>query len=252
MGLLDGVGNLFSDELPTFLGLLIPFAGILIPGLVIIAISSPSRRRRSSSPALGLALQSAGGMADPPAAMVGAPVAAPERRAMKDPDELAWLCERLRESDIFEGLTDHELRLVAGIGERRAVAAGERLAHAGSRGENIYLILSGEFRLLTNTQGEIPVRMAHAGETVPLAAIIDPPVLVTTIEAIPDCEVFAIPRGRLLELFDVQPMIGLQVYRAAAKAFEHRYRKSLDGLVAALRVALQPSRAEVRTPQPQE
>jgi CRP-like cAMP-binding protein len=69
--------------------------------------------------------------------------------------------------------------------------------------------------------------------------LLDPPLLVTTVEAAVDGEVFAIPRLRLLELFDLQPMIGLQVYRAAAKVFEGRYRKTLDGLVTALRSALQ-------------
>ena len=71
------------------------------------------------------------------------------------------------------------------------------------------------------------MRTAHAGETVPLAVIIDPPVLVTTVEAASDGEVFAIPRKRLLDLFEKQPLIGFQVYRAAAKAFEHRYRMTL-------------------------
>jgi len=53
-------------------------------------------------------------------------------------------------------------------------------------------------------------------------------VLVTTVEASTDCEVFAIPRQPLLDLFETQPMMGFQVYRAAARAFEHRYRQTLD------------------------
>ena len=250
MGALAGAADAIGAQLPIILGLLIPFVGIVVPGIVILALATPSRHAHAPmAPAVATAGAGTGAIAvrtdSEPAAYDG-------RGA------LAWACGRLRESDIFEGLTDHELRMVASIGERRSVAAGERLARAGSRGDHRFLILNGEFRLLTHGHEEIPVRMAHAGETVPLAVIIDPPVLVTTIEAITAGEVFAIPRMRLLELFDVQPMIGLQVYRAASKSFEHRYRKSLDGLVGALKVALQSpasrteTTSEVPAEQPQE
>lgn len=252
MGILTGAADILGSQLTLILSLLIPFLGIFVPALVILAISAPSRTRRPAP----VTLVSAAG-----AATAGAPAPSFLPRSETTTGEagtsLPWACGRLRESEIFEGLTDHELRLVAGIGERRRVTAGERLARAGSRGDNLFLILDGEFRLLTHGTEEIPVRMAHPGEVVPLAVIIDPPVLVTTLEAITDGEVFAIPRMRLLDLFDAQPMIGLQVYRAASKSFEHRYRKSLDGLLGALRVAMHPNeggaatREEARTPERQ-
>jgi len=161
--------------------------------------------------------------------VVGAGSVAASPRAARPPaDELSWQCQCLRESDVFEGLTDDELRLVVAIGEQRHVAAGGRLASAGSRGETLFVVLQGEIRLLTHGPGETVVRTARVGETVPLAAIIDPPVLVTTVEAGTDCEVFAIPRQPLLDLFETRPLMGFQVYRAAARAFEHRYRQTLD------------------------
>ncbi len=229
MGFLDGAIDLFGRNLAIFLGLLIPFLGILVPALVILAFGVSHREppRVASDPA-GLATETDVEQDGPPAVSTEVAVAARERPHLMDSGELSWLCERLRESDVFEGLTDDELRLVAAIGERRQVAAGQRLASAGSRGESLFLILKGEIRLLSHTAGEDPVRVAHAGETVPLAAIIDPPVLVTTAEAATDGEVFAIPRAPLLDLLETQPMIGLQVYRAAAKSFEHRYRQTLD------------------------
>lgn len=241
MGVLDGMLDILSSQLTLIISLLIPFLGIVVPAVVILALSSSSQNRRPAT-------------VTPFPGMGGVPAPAVPTGPAEVSGDLAWVSQHLRESEIFEGLTNHELKLVAGIGERRRVAAGERLARAGSRGDSLFLILSGEFRLLTHGQGEIPVRMAHPGETVPLAVIIDPPVLVTTLEAITDGEVFALPRMRLLDLFDAQPMIGLQVYRAATKSFEHRYRKSLDGLVGALRVAMHPedreaTNEEARTPQ---
>lgn len=219
--------NIFSDNLIIFLGLMIPFAGILFPLLVLLLfqVSHPD-----SSAAEAPHPEDALDRERP------FPAPAPRRIAVSgdmgpiriDSAELTWFRDRLRESDVFEGLTDNELRYIAAIGHRRKVSAGERLAEGGSRGETLFVILEGNLRLLTHTVPEIQVRTAHAGETVPLAVIIDPPVLVTTVEAASDGEVFAIPRKRLLDLLEKQPLMGLQVYRAAAKAFEHRYRMTLD------------------------
>lgn len=162
--------------------------------------------------------------------------------AMIDEAEISGLCTRLRETDVFEGLTDHELRLIASIGERRNVRSGERLAHAGSRGVDVFTIFDGQLRLLTRrADEEATVRVAGVNETVPLAAILEPPLLVTTIEAATDGEVFAIPRSRFVDLCELQPMIGFHVYRAAAKVFEHRYRKTLDDLATSLKSVLELS-----------
>jgi hypothetical protein len=208
---------------------MIPFLGILIPVLALLLLQVGHRRPPQAAAASSEDLPAPDGLGEPfPYADTGVAIAAGQQQVPAEPEELAWLCSQLRESDVFEGLTDEELRLVAAIGLRQSVKGGERLARGGSRGETIFVILEGELRLLTHSPPEKPVRTAHAGETVPLATIIDPPVLVTTVEAVGDAEVFAIPRIRLLDLFDERPMIALQVYRAAAKAFEHRYRMTLD------------------------
>ncbi len=217
------------QELIVVLGLMIPFLGILIPVLALLLVQVGHRQPPETAAAPSEGLPEPDGEGEPfPHVDAGVAVGADEQQVPAEPEELARLCSQLRESDVFEGLTDEELRLVAAIGLRQSVKAGERLARGGSRGESLFVILDGELRLLTHAPPEKPVRTAHAGETVPLAAIIDPPVLVTTVEAARDAEVFAIPRIRLLDLFDEQPMIALQVYRAAAKAFEHRYRMTLD------------------------
>lgn len=207
-------------EVLIVLGLMIPFLGILVPIVVLLLfqVSRPEPPALESAPP-----------APPPGPRLReqAPPDAVRQSIVVDSDELVWFRARLRESDVFEGLTDKELRYVAAIGHRRRVSEGERLAEGGSRGEMLFVILEGELRLRTHPPAEVTVRTAHAGESVPLAVIIDPPVLVTTVEAASDGEVFAIPRARLLDLFDKQPLIALHVYRAAAKVFEHRYRMTL-------------------------
>ncbi|HSP56094.1 MAG TPA: hypothetical protein VLS25_10955, partial [Dehalococcoidia bacterium] len=127
MGALAGAADAIGAQLPLILGLFIPFVGIVVPGIVILALATPSRHAHAA-------------LAAPAVATAGAGTGAIAIRTDSEPatydgrGAVAWACGRLRESDIFEGLTDHELRMVASIGERRSVAAGERLARAGSRG----------------------------------------------------------------------------------------------------------------------
>ena len=223
MGILDGLVDLFGRESAIFVGLLIPFLGLLVPALVLLAIGLSHRVTPLVATVPGPSQED--GSTSPPATAVAE---AWPRPVHATTDQFEWQFQGLRESDVFEGLTDDELRLVVAIGELRHVAAGGRLANAGSRGENLFVILEGEIRLLSHPPTETVVRTARAGETVPLAAIIDPPVLVTTVEASTDCEVFAIPRQPLLDLLELNPMMGFQVYRAAARSFEHRYRRTLD------------------------
>lgn len=215
------MSDLFSEEAALILGLMIPFLGILVPVLVIGALGLSHRMVHPPR-----AFQTDGDSADATAPSPTTPLA--DARTTAQSDQLAALCERLRESDLLEGLTDDELRQVASIGAHTHVTAGERLVQAGNRGEAVYLILKGEMRLLTHAPVEIPVRIARPGEAIPLAAIIDPPVVVTTVEAVTNCDLFAIPRRPLLDLLEANPAMGFQVYKSAAKLFEHRYRRILE------------------------
>jgi hypothetical protein len=218
-----------SDNLIIILGLLIPFAGIIFP-LLVLLIFQVRHPETAAAPGMEEAAPATSRSTHHPAAPVPGARTIPgdTRPILIDSAELTWFRDRLRESDVFGGLTDGELRYIAALGHRRTVRAGDRLAEGGSRGDMLFLVLEGQLRLLTHTLPELPVRIAHAGETVPLAAIIDPPVLVTSVEAASDGEVFAIPRKKLLYLLEKQPLIGFHVYRAAAKAFEQRYRSTLE------------------------
>jgi len=227
MGSLEDLFDLVGRESAIFVGLLIPFLGLLVPALVLLAIGLSHRMAPhvaagpdDLSPDAGAAAAGFG--------VQSAAVAVPSGASLATPDELSWQSQSLRESDIFEGLTDDELRLVVAIGEQRHVPAGGRLADAGSRGQTLFVIMQGKIHLLSHPPAEAVVRTARAGETVPLATIIDPPVLVTSVVAGTDCEVFAIPRQPLIDLLEMYPPMGFQVYRAVARAFEHRYRHTLD------------------------
>ncbi len=102
--------------------------------------------------------------------------------------------------NIFKGLTDSELRMVAAIGKRQLVRDGDNLTSAGTRAADLYTIFEGRLKVLTQSGGgdteDSATRVAGPRETVPLAAI------------------------------------------SVAQAFEERYRHTLDSLAESLKTVL--------------
>ncbi|MFQ5381941.1 MAG: Crp/Fnr family transcriptional regulator [Dehalococcoidia bacterium] len=166
-----------------------------------------------------------------------------ERTGPAAADVAYWVKACLSETDIFRGLTGEQLDRVVALGRWRTVERGARLGEAGEPGAEVYAILRGRLRLLSpRGSDELAVRLARTSETIPLAALMDPPLLVTGIEASDRTDVFAIPRDGLLDLCDQEPAIGLHVFRGVTATFERRYRSTLDGLLPALTRALELSR----------
>jgi hypothetical protein len=113
-----------SDELIIALGLLIPFAGILAPLIVLLLfqVSHPE------TPARPAGQEDDGGRTLPPWPLPAGGRIVPEGRPAAKPEptnvswaDVSWLSDRLGETDVFEGLTDSELARVAAIGQRRTV-----------------------------------------------------------------------------------------------------------------------------------
>lgn len=146
----------------------------------------------------------------------------------------------LREVDIFQSLTDHELRTIAGICVRRRFSPGDFFAREGTRGDHLYVIMSGQVRLSSKSEGDhLALRTIREGESVPLASLLEPPLLITTAEAIEPVEALVIDRGTLLRFCDLQPMMGMHIYRAIAGVLAHRYRVTLQQITGQLKATLE-------------
>ncbi|MBI4312275.1 MAG: cyclic nucleotide-binding domain-containing protein [Chloroflexi bacterium] len=130
--------------------------------------------------------------------------------------------------DIFRGLSSAQMSQVAALGSILSAPAGEVLGKAGERGTGIFILLSGRAELSARSgMGEMTVRIAEEGETLPLAALLGDGALITSITAMTDVEVLAIPRDNLLALFRKQPDIGSRLYANVAEILAGRYRAAL-------------------------
>jgi len=137
----------------------------------------------------------------------------------------------LKEVDFLKGLTDEQIDKVAALTQRSSVAAGTMLGTAGELGECLFILIEGEAQLSApSSVGEITVRIAEAGESFPLAALLGSGTLITSGKALTDMNLLEIPRSGLADLCSEEPAIGMRVYANIATAFVNRYGKTLAHL----------------------
>src|SRR3990172_6045799 len=103
MGILDGLADTFGEEFIVVAGLMIPFLGILVPVFVLLLVQ-PSRPRTAAAAASPDEVAVSGREGAPlPDTAPAAGIA--DSQVSPVASELEWLCQQLRESDVFEALT---------------------------------------------------------------------------------------------------------------------------------------------------
>ncbi len=144
----------------------------------------------------------------------------------------------LREVDIFQELPERYLDRIAALCDEWSFKEGDYLGFQDERGERLYIIRKGEIVVTTGSQEtDVVVRTVREREAFPIAALFKPPLLVTTTRAATDGEAFVIPRVRLLELCELEPRIGMHIFKASCEILMHRYRYTLQRLSEAVNPA---------------
>jgi cytidylate kinase len=145
--------------------------------------------------------------------------------------------------DIFSALPESRVREIAALGKVVRITEGSILASEEAVGEAVYAVLDGQVELSAESEvGRITVRIAHAGEAFPLAAIIGAGKIITRAEAMTDLELWRVDREAFQDLLKKRPEVGLPVYDAAARIMADRYRQTLSRLTHATERALTEAR----------
>jgi len=140
----------------------------------------------------------------------------------------------LQDVDVLRGLSERHLDRVAALCEETSFTKGDNLGDQNSLGHQIYIVRSGEVTATTGAQDKsLVVRTVREHQTFPVAALFEPPMQITNARAATDGTAFVIPRVRLIELCELEPRIGLHIYRAACRILMSRYRYTLDRLADA-------------------
>ena len=141
---------------------------------------------------------------------------------------VSYITHFLREVDMFSGLSERNLDRIASLCEEHAFSPGEHLGMQDERGARLYVIRDGEITVTVGSRDTgVVVRTVRTRETFPIAALMEPPILVTTTQAVTEVNAYVIPRVRLMELCELEPEIGMHIYRASCGIIMNRYRYTL-------------------------
>ena len=139
-----------------------------------------------------------------------------------------YISHFLREVDMFSGLSERNLDRIASLCEEVTIAPGEHLGMQDELGSRLYIIRDGEITVTVGSQDtDVVVRTVRGRETFPIAILMEPPILVTTTQAVTEVNAYVVPRVRLMELCELEPEIGMHIYRASCGIIMNRYRYTL-------------------------
>jgi CRP/FNR family transcriptional regulator/CRP/FNR family cyclic AMP-dependent transcriptional regulator len=136
--------------------------------------------------------------------------------------------ELLKGVDIFEGLTEQELRRVAAICREAKYAKGQVVTSQGEEGDEMFIVRDGLVEVTVGEAGEGPRTVVNlgTGQVVGEMALVDRGPRSATVRCVTDATLNVIERDAFENLCQSSAQIGMVVYRnlAADLSFKLRHR----------------------------
>ncbi len=136
--------------------------------------------------------------------------------------------ELLKGVDIFEGLTEQELRRVAAICREARYAKGQVVTSQGEEGDEMFIVRDGLVEVTVGEAGEGPRTVVNlgTGQVVGEMALVDRGPRSATVGCVTDVTLNVIERDAFEKLCQSNTQIGMVVYRnlAADLSFKLRHR----------------------------
>ena len=125
----------------------------------------------------------------------------------------------LRRVPLFAELSPADLKQVAAIAREQVFSDGELLCRQGEPGEELFVIVSGDVRVLS---GDAEIARRHPGEFVGEIAVISQEARAATLVAAGDVRVLSLDRLQFEGALRERPETGLAVMRVLAQRLRER------------------------------
>jgi glutaminase len=137
----------------------------------------------------------------------------------------------LRETDIFAGLSNHDLEQIAEICDLRTYQGGERCAVQGETVEELGIVNEGKFAIEIRLEvapytQTLNVATLTKGKTFAWSALVEPHVLTASVICIGKARAFHIKASDLQRIFRERPSIEHVVMKNLAAIMSSRLRDS--------------------------
>ena len=132
----------------------------------------------------------------------------------------------LNQMELFEDLSNRDLRQIAQIAYRRFYAAGEAIVIEGQDAAGMYIIMDGEVEVTKELEDGSVVRLAalDSGNFFGDVGLIDNSPRTATVQAVRDSEMIGFFRPELLKLMDSHARLASSLIFTLAKIVASRLR----------------------------
>jgi len=127
--------------------------------------------------------------------------------------------ENLKNTDLFQDLSDQALQAIAGFAEPAKFEEGDKIYQLGDDANDLYYLETGRMRFSIGVGNRLDGAgsLILPGRVFGWAALLhEQPRRVATASCLEDSTLYVIPREKLLELFDKDHAAGYQVMRRLA------------------------------------
>jgi CRP-like cAMP-binding protein len=133
----------------------------------------------------------------------------------------------LQRVPLFSSLPPADLKQVAQIGREKFFPHGEAIVQIGEVGDEVFIIVSGEVRVLVENDREIARR--HAGEYVGEMSILSQEPRSATVVADGDVRTLCITQAQFEGILRERPETALAVMRVLCKRLQEQSKKNGKG-----------------------
>jgi predicted RND superfamily exporter protein/CRP-like cAMP-binding protein len=159
--------------------------------------------------------------------------------------------ELLENCELFKGMRPYQIKRIILLGQVRDYRKGERIMRAGEPSREIHILLSGQVRVLTLTDGKIvsPGRQLGPGASFGLVALVCSKTRLVTAAATEECRVLSLDWVRIQRLAMFYARTSAVFFRNISKVIGDRFRENLETMEAACQqpdVPTEAARTDVR------
>ncbi|HON56570.1 MAG TPA: cyclic nucleotide-binding domain-containing protein [bacterium] len=143
----------------------------------------------------------------------------------------------LKKNQIFENLTDSELKLIENICKTQNIPENENIFEEGAPSDDIFILLKGKVAIEIQLQVKTDKAQVHTveeGQVFGEFGLIDREARSASADTVKDSIVIRIPIDELTKLMDANPSIGYKIMKNFNKILASRIKKTTKELRASL------------------
>jgi CRP-like cAMP-binding protein len=126
----------------------------------------------------------------------------------------------LRKVSLFAGLPPEDLKQVAAIGLEQLYQDGEEIVHQGDLGDELFIIISGQVRVIKGSGEELAIR--GAGEYVGEMALLDQAPRSATLESKGEVRLLSIEKDDFDSILRQRPEVSLAIITVLCERLRQR------------------------------